>query len=188
MSQKKNEPNAKDYVSDSFVNTIWDQYEDALQRSRKLRENRYEAYVKALEETTKFNSEFRKAFKSFYGETKKANAELMDSLKRNNSVEAPAEEKLAEESQVLRNQWQDVANRWEKIMLTPIRSSFDIAERFEKRAVENSQSYLRDIQKRSKERSSASDEYIKLARTTQQRFVRRVEDSFKVLVGSGENK
>lgn len=183
MSQKKNEQNAKDYFSDSFVDTIWDQYEDTLQRSRKLRENQYEAYEKALEEAVKFNSEFRNAVKSFYGETKKVNEQLMNTFERNNSNEG---HEPIEGFQTLRNQWKDVANRWEKIMLTPVRTSLDIVERFEKRAVENSQSYLQELQKRRKERTSAADQYIKLARTTQQRYVRRIEDSFKVLTGTGE--
>ncbi|WP_180954488.1 hypothetical protein [Bacillus sp. V5-8f] len=187
MSQKKNEQGSKEYVSDSFVNTIWNQYEDALQRSRKLRENRYEAYVKALEETAKFNSEVRKAVSSFYGETKKANEELINSFQRNQSEEV-AIQGIGEKREALRNQWKDVASRWEKIMLTPFKTSFDIVERMEKRVIDNSQSYLQDLKKRSQERSTAADEYIRLARTTQQRYVRRIEDSFKVLVGSGENR
>jgi hypothetical protein len=185
MSQKKNEQNAKEYVSDSFVDTIWDQYEDTLQRSRKLRENRYEAYEKAFEEAVHFNSEFRNAVKSFYGETKKVNEQLMNTFQQSNYKEGHSEEPI-EGIQTLRNQWQDVANRWEKIMLTPVRTSLDIAERFEKRAVENSQSYLQELQKRQKERSSTADQYIKLARTTQQRYLRRFEDSIKVLTGTGE--
>jgi hypothetical protein len=179
--QKKNEQKEQEYLSDSIVNTIWNQYEGALQRSRKLRENRYEAYIKALQESTKFSSEYRNTLKTFYEETKKTNADVINQIQPKNS-----EEKFLQKRQELRDQWKNVGNQWESLFLTPIKSSFDVAEKLEKRAIENSKTYLENLQKSSKERSAASDEYIKLARDTHQKFVRRVEDSVKVLVSVGD--
>ncbi|HZG73813.1 MAG TPA: hypothetical protein VEY51_19935 [Chondromyces sp.] len=179
MSQKKNEQNVKGYVSESFVNTLWDQYEDAIERSRKFQEERTEVYKRTLDETLKFNSEFRHTFLSFYEESTQANTNVLNSFRWNK-----ADEETESNQQAFLNQWQEVVGRWERLLLTPGRTSIELMERFEKRAVENTKSYLDTLQKSQKERSAASDEYIKLARTTHQKFVRRLEDSFKVLVGN----
>lgn len=175
MSQKKTEKNEQEYISDSFVNTLWDQYEDAIQRSRKLREEGSEAYIKALQETSSFNSDFRNAFFSFYEQTKKANTEVLNQLQQ---------KKTGEEGSALQHQVQDIASRFENLMLTPVKSSLNILERVEKRTVENTQAYLKYQQKLSEERSTSTDKYIKLASGAHQQLVRRVEDSLRVLVSA----
>ncbi|MFD6442373.1 hypothetical protein ACFWDG_21900 [Peribacillus sp. NPDC060186] len=183
MSQKKNEQIEKAYISESIVNTVWNQYEGAIERSRKVLENQEEVYIRTLEETSKFNAELRKSLTSFYEGNKKVNADLMNSFQSNK-----AEEVLSEGHRSFINEGQEVVNRFENIMLTPLKSSFDIMERFEKRAVENNKAYIENLQTHRKERTANSNEYINLARTAQLRFLSRVEDGFKVMVGSGVNK
>lgn len=71
MSQKKNEQIEKAYISESIVNTVWNQYEGDIERSRKVLENQEEVYIRTLEETSKFNAELRKSLTSFYEGNKK---------------------------------------------------------------------------------------------------------------------
>ncbi|WP_077210994.1 hypothetical protein [Bacillus dakarensis] len=173
---QKNEKD-QEYVSDSFVNTLLEQYEAAQIRARKLGESRKEAYIKALQETTNFSSEYRKAILSFYDQAKQANRDVFSQYQNRNTAEP-----ISEEKQAFRTQLRDVTSRWENLMLTPLRSSFNIMERLEKTAVENSQAYLDYQQKQRAELSETTNEYMKYTLEAQRKILRRVEDSYKVLV------
>ncbi|MCM2534304.1 hypothetical protein NDK43_20545 [Neobacillus pocheonensis] len=179
MTQKKNELNGKEYVSTSIINTLWNQYEDAVARSSKISENQYKACIKTIEESTKFTAEWRNTLKSFYGITEKANIMQMNFHKQKIT-----EENEKEHNHSLQNQIHDIANRWINIILTPIKSSFDNMELFEKRFVENSKIYLENLNQRRKERSAALDEFHLQLREKHEKFVFRIEDSIKVLAGS----
>lgn len=177
MSQKKD--NEKEYVTDSVLETIWDQYSAAQKNSREFNENQIEVYIKTLQEASVFNSEFRNALISFYEQSKAANANILNQLQRMSSDKENSEAK-----QVIKNQLEDVTKRLENLMITPVKASFNIMERLEQRAIENSQAILQHQQKRRQELASSTDKYIQFAWETNKKFAHRLEDSFKVLVGT----
>ena len=179
MSQKKNEQNGKENVSTSSVSLLWDQFEGALQQSRELLENGFEASIKTIENTAKVNSEFRNGVKSFYVAAKKANEELINSF----SPEESEIQKVIQNNPVTK-QWKDVANLWENILITPTKSSLDIIERLEEKSIDNSIAYLDYLQNQSNESAAAIEGYFKLARKTHESLAKRVEDSVKLLVGT----
>lgn len=186
MTQKKEQTNEqnneKGYVSDSFLNTLWGQYEAAQNSTRQFNENQREAFIRTLKEASVFNSEFRNALISFYEQTKTANTKIINQLQPK-SVGA----ENSEAKEVIKNQLQDVSIRLENLMLTPVKASFNIMDRLEKRAIENSQAILEQQQKRTEELAVSTDKYIKLAWETNKKVAHRVEDSFKVLVGTEAN-
>jgi hypothetical protein len=177
MSQKKNNRNEAEYVSTAFVNSFWNQFEDAAQLSRQFLEDGYEVSLKTFDNVTNFNSTFRNSFKSYFDETKKANEELVNFMQ-------PKIFQVENSGDALTNQWQDLVNQWEKIMLTPTKSTFDFIDRLEKKSVENSKSFLENLHKRTKEGSNAFDEYYQFTRKSQEKFAIGLEDQMKELVGS----
>jgi len=184
MAQKKNEEqNEKVYVTDSIMNPVWDQYEATIERVNKLRDNQSEAYVKAVKETTKFNSEFRQVIKSFYEETKNANETVFSAFTPELSGDKQSDNRFA-----FFNQQRAVTNQWANLMLTPMKYSFSLMERVEQLAVENNQALIENIESQRKERLAATDNLVKLkeAREAQQKVLQRVEDSFKVLMGTAK--
>lgn len=54
-----------------FVDTLWNQYEQSLERARQLRENREDAYVNTLKEVIKFNKQYRNSLANIFEQTKK---------------------------------------------------------------------------------------------------------------------
>ena len=177
MSQKKNDQTGKEFVSSSYVNTLWDQFENAVQLSRQFIEEGIEASVKSFEDAAKFNSEYRNSFLYFFDETKKANEAIISQQENAFKLEFLKNNAFA-------NQWQDLVNRWEKIMITPTKSTFDLLNRLEKKSVENNKVYFELLQKQRLEGYNVFDEYFKLVRKTHERLTVGLEDSVKELVSS----
>jgi Na+/phosphate symporter len=91
MAQKKSEsvlaveekmiPAAEENKNEGlFVDTLWNQYEQSLERARQLRESREDAYVIALKEVIKFNKQYRKSLGNLYEQTKNTNKEVVSGL------------------------------------------------------------------------------------------------------------
>ncbi|MGJ7919238.1 hypothetical protein [Neobacillus sp. LXY-4] len=177
-AQKKVEPNEDTNVVDLFVDTVWDQYEQSLERSKQFREEREDAFLNSLKEVIKLNQEFRKSLNSLYRESKKTNDEIVKEISNNFPVsnEAGGVE--------FTNQFNDVSTRLEEIALTPIKSTFDLFDRFEKSIEENSESYVHYSRERLNGWQKVTNEYFKLARASQKQFVNRFEESVKVLISA----
>ncbi len=63
-----------------FVDTLWNQYEQSLERARRLRESREDAYISALKEVIKFNKQYRQSLGNLYNQTRKTNQEVVSEL------------------------------------------------------------------------------------------------------------
>lgn len=174
MIQKENEQQKEQvYFSDTLTNTVWGQVEKALEGAEKLRENQNVAFVKALKETAKANSQFRQLIKSSYDETKKANSSVLSSFKLGNT----------EEQGHLGSSYspQGVLEKWENLMLTPLRHSFKLMDQLEQKSVENGQTLIENLESRRKEFLSSSKVLVNVekARTVHQSYLHRVEDTFQ---------
>ena len=91
MAQKKSEavlsveekmiPTAEEPKNEGlFVDTLWNQFEQSLERARQLRENREDAYINALREVIKFNKQYRKSLGNLFEQTKKTNKEVVSGV------------------------------------------------------------------------------------------------------------
>jgi hypothetical protein len=79
--EKQNEPS---YVTDSFIETFWDQIEVAVSRTRDYREQSQELYLNAIKETTKFNGVYSKTLLGLFNQATKLNGDLSKGLFQNN--------------------------------------------------------------------------------------------------------
>lgn len=177
MIQKENEQQkGQVYFSDTLTNTVWDQVEKALEGADNLRKNQNDAYLKALKETAKFNSQFRQVIKTVYHETKNANSSVLSSFKFGKTEEQ-------HDHQEYSYQRQAVIEKWEKLMFTPLRHSFELMEKLEQKSVENSQVLIENLEHRRKEILTSSRDRVNVERTRSihQSYLHRVEDTFQSL-------
>lgn len=172
------------YVSDPIINTIWDQFENAVSRTRELREQRQELYLKAIKETTKFNGVYRKTVKGLFEQSTKLSGGLRKGLFQSNIIKT--NESAQDVAESYRSQVSEAASKVEELYLTPIHSIFDLMERTENVIVQNSQSFFENTNEVRHAWDEVTDNYLKQVRKTHQKMAHRLEDSVRVLVVPGK--
>jgi hypothetical protein len=181
MTQKKKTDST--YVTDSFVEGFWDQYEESLSRIRKLGDERQDTYLNALKQSNKFNGDYRNTIRDLYKETRNANIEIAKALTSNISGNMPNE--VSKSTEKLRNLWQETATKMEEISLTPLKQTLNLMDEAQNRIEQNVEEYIKYSQERQKTSSNASNQFVKQVREQNQNFTRRLEDTFKTFVKTG---
>jgi hypothetical protein len=201
MAQKKSEsvlaveekmiPAAEENKNEGlFVDTLWNQYEQSLERARQLRESREDAYVIALKEVIKFNKQYRKSLGNLYEQTKNTNKEVVSGLMEQMNArreqlikdEEKIEAEMMNERVELKDQLKEVSNQLENLALTPIKSVFQIIDQLEdnfEKSTEASIDYARESRNAWQQ---VTNEYVKMARSTHNEIVNRGKNSVKELI------
>lgn len=179
-AQKKAEAQEEIVLTNPFVDTLWNQYEQSLERARKLQESREEAYLNAIKEVIKFNKEFRKSLSGLYEQSKKTNSEIFKGV--SNNLMKKDEENQENENPELKKQMKEVSERLEKLATTPIKSTFNLVERLEDNFEETSENYVHYARERRSGWQNVTNEYVKIARNNHKLLVNRLEESMKVFV------
>jgi hypothetical protein len=200
MAQKKSEavpaeekklPVLEEHKTEGlFIDTLWNQYEQSLERARKLREAREDAYMNALKEIVKFNKQYRKSLAGLYDQTRKTNKEvitgLVQQLNARKDELIKAEEKmeaeLVTEREELKNQLKEVTKQLENLALTPVKSIFGIIDQLEDNFEKSTESNIAYARERRNAWQQVTNEYVKMARNTHSEIVERGKNSLKVLV------
>ncbi|MGG3469877.1 hypothetical protein ABES02_20625 [Neobacillus pocheonensis] len=167
--------------SNRFVDTLWNQYEQSLNRSRKMRERREEAYLNAVKEVVKFNQEFRGSLASLFQTSRQTSSELVKGV--SSSLVKRVEETQAVRPE-LKDQFGEVTERIEQLTMAPLAAGLDLLQRFEENFVEGSENYVNYTRERRNGWEKVSDEYVKAARNSHKKLARRLEESGKVLVST----
>jgi hypothetical protein len=200
MAQKKSEsvlaveekmiPAAEEPKNEGlFVDTLWNQYEQSLERARQLRESREDAYVNALKEVIKFNKQYRKSLGNLFEQTKKTNKEVVSGLME--QMSASREQLIKEEEKIeaemmnerveLKEQLKEVSNQLENIALTPIKSVFQIIDQLEDNFEKSTEANIDYARERRNAWQHVTNEYVKVARGTHNEIVSRGKNSVKEL-------
>lgn len=172
-----------------FVDTLWNQYEQSLERARQLRESREDAYVKALKEVIKFNKQYRKSLGNLYDQTKKTNKEVVSGLMEQMNArkeqlikdEEKIEAELMNERVELKEQLKEVSNQLENLALTPIKSVFQIIDQLEDNFEKSTEANIDYARERRNAWQQVTNEYVKMARSTHNEIVNRGKNSVKEL-------
>ncbi|WP_144552287.1 hypothetical protein [Bacillus sp. X1(2014)] len=175
--EKQNETN---YVTDSFINIFWGQFEAAVSRTRELREQQQELYLNAIKETTKFNGVYRNTLKGLFEQVTTINSDLRKGIFQYNVIKGNESTEVMTES--LNSQVSEVASKLEELYLTPINSAFDLIESTEKRFEQNSEAFIESTNEALNAWESVTDNYLKQARETHENIAHRLEDSVRGLV------
>lgn len=201
MAQKKNEniqsveekmiPIVEEPKNDDlFVDTLWNQYEQSLERARQLRENREDAYVNALREVIKFNKQYRNSVANLFEQTKKTNKEVVSGfmeqmnarkeqlMKDDQRIEA----EMMNEREELKEQLKEVSNQIENLALTPIKSVFHIIDQLEDNFEKSTEANIAYDRERRNAWHQVTNEYVKMARNTHNEIVNRGKNSVKELL------
>jgi hypothetical protein len=200
MAQKKSEsvlaveekmiPAAEETKNEGlFVDTLWNQYEQSLERARQLRESREDAYVKALKEVIKFNKQYRKSLGNLYDQTKKTNKEVVSGLMEQMNArkeqlikdEEKIEAEMMNERVELKEQLKEVSNQLENLALTPIKSVFQIIDQLEDNFEKSTEANIDYARERRNAWQQVTNEYVKMARSTHNEIVNRGKNSVKEL-------
>ena len=168
------------YVSESFIETFWDQFEGAISRNREFRAQGQELFLKAIKETTKFNGVNRKTLKGLFEDATKINSDLRQSLFQISIIKT--NESIQEVTESLNGQVSEVANKFEELYLTPINTAFDLMERSEKLVEQNSESFIEYTNEAWIAWEAITDNYLKQTRKIHQNIAQRLEDSMRILV------
>lgn len=201
MAQKKSEtvlaveekmiPAAEEPKNEGlFVDTLWNQYEQSLERTRHLRESREDAYMNALREVLKFNKQYRKSLGHLFEQTKKTNKEVVSGLMQ--QMNARREELLKNEERVeaetmsereeLKQQLKEVSNQLENLAITPIKSVFQIIDQLEDNFEKSTEANIAYGRERRNAWQQVTNEYVKMARSTHIEIVNRGKNSVKELL------
>jgi Asp-tRNA(Asn)/Glu-tRNA(Gln) amidotransferase C subunit len=196
MTVKKNEtvlgtevtmiPTAEESIAvGSFVNTLWDQYELSRERAEQLRENREDAYINALREVIKFNKQYRKSVAQLYEQSKKTNKEMVTELMHQlpfGKDEMKDEVEPGNDREELKKQVKEVTGQVEKLVLTPIKSIFQIIEQVEDNFEKNAEASVAFARERRNAWLQVRKGYVKVARDTHLNLVDRGKSTIKELV------
>nr|WP_263328253.1 hypothetical protein [Neobacillus sp. Marseille-Q6967] len=201
MAQKKSEavqvaedkviPTPKESAAENlFVDTLWNQYEQSLERSRQLRESREDAYFNALKEVVKFNKQYRKSLANLYDQARKTNKEVTSELihqinarkEQIQKEEEKIETELMNERSELKNQLKEVTKQLENLALTPVKSIFHIIDQLEDNFEKNTETSIAYSRERRNAWQQVTNEYVKMARNTHKELVNRGKNSVKELV------
>lgn len=177
MTKKVVEINEEESKVNAFVDTLWNQYEQSLDWSRKLTESRDEAYLKAVKEVTNLNKQYRNSVANLYQQSKKANSDIVNGV---SSTLLNRGENIPE----VAGQVQEVSGHLEELVLTPFKLTFNLLDRLDKNLVENSENLVNYAKVRRSGWQNVTNEYVKAARNNHKKIVGRFEDSLKVLVNS----
>ncbi|MDR7235469.1 hypothetical protein [Neobacillus drentensis] len=178
--QKVEQQTETNYVSDPFIETLWDQFEGAVSRTRELREQSQELYLNAIKETTKFNGVYRKTLKGLFEQTTKLNGDFRNGLFQSNILKT--NESTQEVTESLKTQVSEAASKVEDLYLTPINSAFDLIKKTEELFEQNSGAFIKYTNEARNAWDAVFDNYFKQARKTHQNIAHQLEDSVRVLV------
>jgi uncharacterized protein (DUF885 family) len=200
MAQKKSEsvlaveekmiPAAEENKNEGlFVDTLWNQYEQSLERARQLRESREDAYVIALKEVIKFNKQYRNSLGNLFEQTKTTNKEvvsgLMEQMNASREQFIKGEEKIEAEMMnervELKEQLKEVSNQLENLALTPIKSVFQIIDQLEDNFEKSTEANIDYARESRNAWQQVTNEYVKMARSTHNEIVNRGKNSVKEL-------
>lgn len=200
MAQKKSEsvlaveekmiPTAEEPKNEGlFVDTLWNQYEQSLERARQLRESREDAYMNALKEVIKFNKQYRKSLGNLFEQSKKTNKEVVSGLMQQMNArreqlikdEEKIEAEMMNERVELKEQLKEVSNQLENLALTPIKSVFQIIDQLEDNFEKSTEANIDYARERRNAWQQVTNEYVKMARSTHNEIVNRGTNSVKEL-------
>jgi hypothetical protein len=175
---------------DLFVDTLWNQYEQSLERARQLRENREDAYVNALREVIKFNKQYRNSLANLFEQTKKTNKEVVSGFMQQMSArreqlmkdEERIEAEMMNEREELKEQIKEVSHQLENLALTPIKSVFHIIDQLEDNFEKSTEANIGYGRERRNAWQQVTNEYVKMARNTHNEIVNRGKNSVKELL------
>jgi uncharacterized protein YoxC len=178
-TQMKAEVQEEVVVSNSYVETLWGQYEQMLDQARKLRESGEEAYLKSVKDVIKLNKDFRKSIFDLYTESRKSNREIVNGLPGN----FEKNDGLNQYTQ----QVEDISDRVENLAITPIKFTVNLIESIEKNVEESSEAYVHYSRESQRVWGKVTNEYMKIAKNNHKMLVNQLEESVKVLVGTNRN-
>ncbi|MDQ1004022.1 putative nuclease with TOPRIM domain [Neobacillus niacini] len=201
MAQKKNEniqavevkmiPAAEETNNEGlFVDTLWNQYEQSIERARQLRESSEDAYVNAIREVIKFNKQYRKSIANLFEQSKKTNKEVVSGFMQQMNArreqlmkdEERFEAELKNEREELKEQLKEVSHQLENLALTPIKSVFQIIDQLEDNFEKSTEANIAYGRERQNAWQQVTNEYLKLARNTHIEIVNRGKNSVKELL------
>jgi DNA anti-recombination protein RmuC len=198
MAQKKNEniqaveekmiPAAEEPKNEGlFVDTLWNQYEQSIERARQLRESSEDAYVNALREVIKFNKQYRNSIANLFEQSKKTNKEVVSGFMQ--QMNARREQLMKDEERIeaemkneLKEQLKEVSHQLENLALTPIKSVFQIIDQLEDNFEKSTEANIAYGRERQNAWQQVTNEYVKLARNTHIEIVNRGKNSVKELL------
>lgn len=169
------------FDSTRLVDTFWNQFEQSINQTRKIRERREDAYLNAVKEVVNFNQQFRGALANVFQSTRQTSSELVKGV--SGSLAKRVEEKQAVRPE-LKEQFGEVSERLEKLAMAPIAAGLDLIQRFEENLVEGSENYVNYARERRAGWQKVSDEYVRAARENHKKLVQRLEESGKVFVNA----
>jgi hypothetical protein len=173
-----------------FVDTLWNQYEQSLERARQLRENREDAYVNALKEVIKFNKQYRNSLANLFEQTKKTNKDVVSGFMQQMNArreqlmkdEERIEAEMMNENEELKEQLKEVSHQLENLALTPIKSVFHIIDQLEDNFEKSTEANIAYGRERRNAWQQVTNEYVKMARNTHNEIINRGKNSVKELL------
>jgi hypothetical protein len=173
-----------------FVDTLWNQYEQSLERARQLRENREDAYVNALKEVIKFNKQYRNSLANLFEQTKKTNKDVVSGFMQQMNArreqlmkdEERIEAEMMNEKEELKEQLKEVSHQLENLALTPIKSFFHIIDQLEDNFEKSTEANIVYGRERRNAWHQVTNEYVKMARNTHNEIINRGKNSVKELL------
>ncbi|MFJ5762590.1 hypothetical protein ACIQAA_26375 [Neobacillus sp. NPDC093182] len=173
-----------------FVDTLWNQYEQSLERARQLRESREDAYLNALREVIKFNKQYRNSIANLFEQTKKTNKEVVSGFMQQMNArkeqlmkdEEIIEAEMMNEREELKEQLKEVSHQLENLALTPIKSVFQIIDQLEDNFEKSTEANIAYGRERRNAWQQVTNEYVKMARNTHNEIVNRGKNSVKELL------
>lgn len=166
--------------SSTYVESLWNQYEQLLNGARNFHDRSEDVYLKTVKDVIKFNKEYRTSIANVYTGAKTSNRVIVKGL----SSRFAQMNVLNQNTDNLTNKVEEVSERLEQLAATPIKFTADLIDRVEDKVEETSETLVHYSREGRKGLQNVTNEYMKLVKQNHIMLVNFLEKSTKALINS----
>ncbi|MGX6443602.1 hypothetical protein ACWM35_10350 [Neobacillus sp. K501] len=166
--------------SSTYVESLWNQYEQLLNGARNFHNRSEDVYLKTVKDVIKFNRQYRNSIADFYIGARTSNREIIKGV----SSRFAEMNVLNPNTENLTNKADEVSARLEQLASTPIKFTVDLIERVEDKVQESSETLVHYSREGRKGLQKVTNEYVKLVKHNQNMLLNFVEKSTKAVINS----
>lgn len=145
------------FQSSTYVESLWNQYEQLLDGARNFHNRSEDVYLKTVKDVIKLNKQYRKSVADFYTGAKTTNREIIKGVSSN----LAKMNVLNQETDNLTNKAEEVSERLVQLAATPIKLTVGLIEQVEDKVEETSETLVHYSREGRKSLQKMTDEYMK---------------------------
>jgi hypothetical protein len=168
----------KTSTTSQFVDTLWNQFEQSVNRAEDFRERQEDAYLQTVKQVVSFNKNVRDSFVNLYETTKQRNSTIAKGVAENITSKVESTQTV---SPVITEQLRESTKRLEQFSETPLKLTLSYLDRLDQGVEAANENLIRFSRERRHAWQSVANGYVQAARNNHKNVVARFEESLKII-------